>query len=112
LLALSAACEFHARSPDDYREATRAVLETRSDQIKTCYDGVLKSDSNASGTVVVHFTVKEETGAITGAEVMPESTASPEVGACITSAIEGLTLDPPDERQGDATFVWEFAKTS
>jgi hypothetical protein len=41
---------------------------------------------------------------------MPESTAAPELGQCIVSALEGLQLDPPDEREGDATFVWEFAK--
>lgn len=110
LFLASTACQFHARSPEDYASVTRALLETRSEQIQSCYDGVLKSNKDAAGTVVVHFTVKEETGAVTGAEVMPESTAAPELGQCIVSALEGLQLDPPDERQGDATFVWEFAK--
>jgi hypothetical protein len=27
-------------------------------------------------------------------------------------SLKGLTLDPPDERDGEATFTWEFqAKT-
>lgn len=110
LVAFVSACQFHARGPDDYREATRAVLETRSEQIQSCYDGVLKSNSDAAGNVVVHFTVKEETGAIVGAEVLAESTAAPEVGECIVQALDGLALDPPDEREGDATFAWEFTK--
>lgn len=110
ILAFSSACEFHARGPDDYRNATRAVIETRSAQIQSCYDEVLKTDANAAGSVVVHFTVKEETGAIVGAEVKPESTAAPAIGQCIVQALDGLKLDPPDEREGDATFVWEFAK--
>jgi len=105
--ALSA-CQFIARNPDDYRDATRAVLETRSAQIKTCYDDVLKQDKAAAGTVVVHFTVMEETGAITGPEITPESTAPAPLGQCIVNALDGLTLDPPDARQGDATFTWEF----
>jgi hypothetical protein len=112
VLGLSSACQIYARSPEEYRTETRKVLETRSEQVKSCYDTVLKNDANAAGTVVVHFTVKEETGAITAAEVMPESTAPAELGQCIVQALEGLTLDPPDEREGDATFVWEFNKAS
>lgn len=106
--AFAAGCQFHARGPEDYRDATRAVIETRSTQIKSCYDEVLKQDKAASGTVVVHFTVMEETGAITGAEVTPESTAPPALGQCVVNALDGLALDPPDARQGDATFSWEF----
>ncbi len=83
LLVGTSACEFHARTPDDYQTATRSVLDTRSAQIKSCYDEVLKQDKTASGTVVVHFTVMEETGAITGAEVTPESTAPAPLGQCI-----------------------------
>jgi hypothetical protein len=101
-------CEFHARSPEDYQAATRALLESRSSQIKSCYDNVLKSDKKAAGTVVVKFTVMEETGAITDAQVAEGTTASPAVGQCIVTALDGLALDPPDERKGDATFVWEF----
>ncbi len=103
-------CEFHARSPEDYQAATRAVLETRSAQIKSCYDSILKSNKSAAGTVVVKFTVMEETGAITDAQVADGTTAPPEVGQCIVTALDGLALDPPDERKGDATFVWEFEK--
>lgn len=110
LLALSSACQFYARGPDEYRTATRAMLETRNTQIKSCYDGVLAKNSDAAGTVVVQFMVKEETGAVTDTQVMPESTAAPELGQCIVNALNGLILDPPDQRAGEATFVWEFAK--
>jgi hypothetical protein len=106
--AFASACEFHARSPEEYQTATRGVLDSRSAQIKSCYDDVLKTDKTASGMVVVHFTVTEETGAITGAEVTKESTAPEALGQCIVQALDGLAIDPPDERQGDATFVWEF----
>jgi hypothetical protein len=99
LVAGVSACGFHARGPADYASATRAVLETRS---------VLKQDKAAAGTVVVHFTVMPETGAITGAEVTPESSAPAPLGQCIVTALEGLTLDPPDAREGDATFSWDF----
>ena len=104
----SSACQYHARSPEEYQAVTRAVLDTRSAQIKSCYDEALKTDKNVGGMVVVHFTVVEETGAITGAEVTKDSTAPEALGQCVVQALDGLAIDPPDERQGDATFVWEF----
>lgn len=106
-LSLSA-CEFHARSPEDYRSDTRALLETRSAQIQACYDKALASDGSASGSVLVHFTVAEKTGALTNARVLPESTAPESVGRCVLQTLDGLALQPPDQRAGNATFVWEF----
>lgn len=105
-------CEFHARSPEDYRQAVRTVIETRNVQIQGCYDDVLKQDSNAAGTVVVHFSVTEDTGSIMKPELTPESTAPQALGQCVVNALAGLTLAPPDAREGDATFVWEFQKKS
>lgn len=102
-------CQFVARSPEEYRDATRQILESRSSQIQGCYDEVLKTDRNAKGSVVLHFTVTEETGVITGAEVLPESTAPSALSQCIVKAVEGLALNPPDQRKGDATFAWAFS---
>lgn len=107
-LMTTAGCQFYARSPEDYKNATRGVLETRSAQVQSCYDSVLKKEPAASGNVVVHFTVKEKTGDIVDVEALPSSTAPPEVGQCVVNALQGLTLDPPDQRKGDATFIWEF----
>jgi hypothetical protein len=103
------ACQFHARSPEKYRDDTRAVLETRSAQIASCYDSALAQDASASGQVVVQFFVEEKTGKIHDAEVLPASTAPPALGQCVVDALDGLTLDPPDQRLGDATFTWAFS---
>ena len=110
VLASATGCSFHARSPEDYKNDTRAVLETRSTQIQSCYDAALSTDPNAAGNVVVSFTVMEKTGEITDPQVLPESSAPAPLGQCIVEAINGLALQPPDERKGDATFVWEFRK--
>jgi len=107
-LLTTTACQFYARGPDDYRKDTRALLETKSDQINGCFDEVLKKDTKATGTVIVHFTVKNETGKVTDPKVLPESTAPAPLGECVVKAIDGLALDPSDKRDGDATFVWEF----
>src|SRR5690606_26773630 len=101
-------CTYMARGPEDYQRDTRAVVETRSPEIKACYDAALKQDKALSGSVIVHFSVAPETGAIQEAMVLPESSAPPALGTCIVNALNGLVLDPPDEREGDATFVWEF----
>ena len=108
-LASSSGCSFHARDADSYRKATRALLETRSADIKTCYDTELKKDGKIAGAVVVKFTVKKDTGAISNAKVVSEkSTAPASLGECVVKAIDGLALDPPDERDGHATFEWAF----
>lgn len=109
--ASTTACQFYARGPDDYRKDTRALLETKSSAIDSCFDEVLKKDAKAGGTVVVHFTVAHDTGAITDPKVQPESTAPAAVGECVVKAISGLALDPSDKRDGDATFSWEFTQS-
>jgi hypothetical protein len=108
-LAGTLGCQFHARSPEKYRADTRAVLETRSEQIRTCYDDVLKQNKAASGSVVGKFTVQNESGQFADVHVdETASTAPPEVQQCVTQAVSGLALAPPDPRDGVATFVYEF----
>jgi len=106
---LGAGCSFHARDAESYRRETRALLETRNPDIKACYDAALKGGDKPAGLVVVKFTVAKETGKLTGASVVAEqSTAPAGLGECVVKAIDGLTLDPPDARDGDATFQWAF----
>jgi hypothetical protein len=101
-------CGAGARLPDQYKADTRTLLETRNGDIKACYDAALAQDKNLSGKVVVHFMVEAETGMVKEAAVLPESTAPETLSSCIVNAISGLTLDPPDINDGDATFMWEF----
>ncbi len=105
----SIACSFIARPPEQYRDDTRAVLEAAGDNLKACYDGVIQADKNAKGTVTVLFTVEPETGAIKAARVdAAKSTAPAPVQDCVLQTLDGLKLDPPDAREGQATFSYEF----
>jgi len=53
--------------------------------------------------------VQEETGQIINASLDKQRTTAPDtLSNCVVDAISGLALDPPDKRQGVATFVWEF----
>jgi hypothetical protein len=107
--SLAAGCSFHARDAESYRKATRELLETRSADIKSCYDVELQRDPKAAGTVIVKFTVQKESGKIVDPKVDEVSSSAPvTLGQCVVRAIDGLALDPPDGRNGDATFRWEF----
>lgn len=111
LLALTAGCSFHARSPDEYRDATQALLDSKSADIKTCYDGVLKGTPGVGGKVTVHFDVLADEGKIANVAVDKAGTTAPDaVAECVKHAIGGLSIDPADARLGQATFVYEFSQ--
>lgn len=105
-----AACSFYARSPEQYRNDTTTVLSAKSAELNSCYDGVLKTTPGASGKVTVHFTVQNKTGKITDVAADASNTTAPQpLIDCVVNAINGLTLTPPDQRIGDATFEYEFS---
>jgi hypothetical protein len=109
LAAMAAGCSFAARSPEDYAKDTQKVLDTKSGDIKTCYDQALVADAKATGKVTVKFTVKEESGELTSIVVDPAQTTAPAtVQTCVTNALAGLKLAPPDANDGIATFAWDF----
>ena len=106
-------CSAIARSPEQYRDDTHALLETRNAQIKQCYDDALKTDATLSGQVTVKFTVQAETGKIANPELDPaRTTAPPALGQCVVQSIDGLALQQPDERDGQATFTFDFTTAS
>jgi hypothetical protein len=112
LLAVSlsaSACSVAARSPDMYRDDTSRALATKQEEIRACYDGVLKANPGAGGTVTVKFDVETEHGKISHVTVDKAKTTAPEpVSECVTRSIDGLTLAPPDQRKGEGTWVYEF----
>ena len=109
-LAAVSGCSFAARSPEMYRDDTKAVLEKKNDAIRACYDGVLKSTPTAQGRVTVKFDVAEDTGKIGNVTVDRTQTTAPDpVSDCVVKNIDGLTIDPPDQRKGEAMWVYDFA---
>jgi hypothetical protein len=107
-LLLAAGCSFHARDADTYRQVTRELVDTRSGDIKDCYDVALQTNETVSGKVVVNFLVEKKTGKVMNPVVDPGTTAPPELAKCVVEAIDGLQLDPADAREGQATFTWDF----
>nr|PZN28314.1 MAG: hypothetical protein DIU78_02980 [Pseudomonadota bacterium] len=93
-----------------YRDDTRALLETRNDQIRSCYDDLLKSNPSLQGRVTIRFVVEPDTGMLRDITTDPAgTTAPPEVAQCVTSALQGIALNPGDKREGHAMFVYDFA---
>lgn len=110
-LSLTAcSASFYARSPDDYRTATRALLESNESSFKQCYQGVLATTPDAAGTVTVTFVLEEKTGKILTPASLPESTAPEPLRECVVQGLSGLALDPPDQRKGVATMTFDFAR--
>jgi len=108
LLGGLASCTFYARNTETYLSDTRTMVETRNGAIKECYDGALESDEEVSGKVVVNFTVAKKTGEITNAAVDPSSTAPASLSDCVVAGLGGLSLDPEDQRDGNAKMTWSF----
>jgi hypothetical protein len=109
LAAVSAGCSFYARSTDQYRTDTRAELEKTNSSVQSCYDTALAANPAQSGKVVVTFTVEKKTGNLMNVAADPnQSTAPDNLQNCVVQALDGLKLDPADQREGQATFEWVF----
>ncbi|WP_437967149.1 AgmX/PglI C-terminal domain-containing protein [Sorangium sp. So ce260] len=105
----SAGCSFALRSPEMYRDDTAALLSTREEQIRACYDAELARNPSAEGKVTLSFLVLEDTGRLTDIVVDKDgTTASQEVTNCVVESIDGLVLTPADQNKGKGKFVWEF----
>jgi hypothetical protein len=97
------------RSPEMYRDDTRKLLSTKRSVLEACYDAELQTHPQATGKVIVHFTVERETGRVLNPKIDDLlSTPNRTLRGCVLDAMRGLTLAPPDDRNGDATFTWEF----
>jgi hypothetical protein len=103
-LAAITGCSGAVRSSQFYRDDVAKVLETKNGDVKACYDNVLKGDKAAAGSVTVHFMVEVKTGAFKDIK----ADGPPALSSCVSNALGGLTLQPPDINNGDATFVYEF----
>ena len=110
-LAASAGCSFYARGPEDYRTAVRRVLERKQPEVEACYKHSYEQDATAQGRVRVSFEVAAKTGDVIKPSVVPaDTTANEALQQCVLASLEGLRLDPPDQRTGAATFTWDFSR--
>jgi len=106
-LAAASACTM--RDMDAYHRDVRQLLEGRQPIVQACYDAELQTHKTAAGHVVVHFKIARATGRILEPRVdLARSSADRTLRGCVLESLRGLALRPPEERDGEATFVWEF----
>jgi hypothetical protein len=110
LVLVLGGCSFIARSPDQYRNDTSNLLATKAPELNLCFDNARKTTPGASGKVTVRFSVEKKTGKILNAAADPSRTTAPQpLIDCVIASLNGLVLNPPDQRNGDATFDYDFA---
>jgi hypothetical protein len=98
-----------ARGAEMYRDDTRKLLETKLVGLQACYDAELQTHPDAIGKVIVRFKISNDTGQIIDPQLDDLlSTPNRTLRGCVLDALKGLVLDPPDAREGDGTFTWQF----
>lgn len=108
-LASLAGCSFAARSPEMYRDDTKAIFEAKNNDIRACYDGVLASTPGVGGKVTVTFEWETDEGKLQNVAVDKTNTTAPApVADCVTKNLAGLKIAPQDKRLGQGTWAWEF----
>lgn len=110
LMAFGAGCSFIARDTETYKKDNRSLLETKSSDVKACYDTALATDPSVKGDVVISYTIEKKTGKLTNVTVLTDKTTAPQgLQDCVMSALEGLTFAEPDRRDGQVeSFTWSF----
>lgn len=110
LIALGTGCSFIARDTETYKADNRSLLETKTSDVKACYDAALAADPTLKGDVTISYTIEKKTGKLTNMTVLTEKTTAPEtLQNCVMSAVEGLTFPRPDRRDGIVqSFTWKF----
>ena len=109
LALASIGCGGYTRTPEQWTEDTRQVLEAQNEFIKSCYERELKQNPKLEGTVSVNFVVDNGTGRIRKVKLNDaNTTAGDPVRKCVMDNIKDLRLKPPDANTGKATYTWEF----
>jgi hypothetical protein len=105
----SSACSFIARDTPTYERDTSSLLDTRASQLQACYDDELKRNPAMAGKLTVTFTVEKKSGKLMqlGWD-KNQTTVSETLATCVVTALDGLELAEPDQRDGIATFSYTF----
>ena len=112
LALASIGCGGYTRTPEQWTEDTRQVLEAQNEFIKSCYERELKQNPKLEGMVSVNFVVDNGTGRIRKVKLNDaKTTAGDPVRKCVMDNIKDLRLKPADANTGKATYTWEFKAT-
>ncbi len=85
--------------------AIAKVVSRRKGAIKSCYEKQLKRNPKLAGKVKVQFTILQS-GRVSNARVLEDTTGDPAVGKCIVSGMQRWRFPKPDG--GDVTVAFPF----
>ncbi|MCA9559589.1 MAG: TonB family protein [Myxococcales bacterium] len=85
--------------------AIAKVVSRRKGAIKSCYEKQLKRNPKLAGKVKVQFTILQS-GRVSNARVLEDTTGDPAVGKCIVSGMARWRFPKPDG--GDVTVAFPF----
>ncbi|MCH9685064.1 MAG: AgmX/PglI C-terminal domain-containing protein [Deltaproteobacteria bacterium] len=110
LVAFGAGCSFVARDTETYKQDNRKLLETKTSDIKACYDAALTQTPTLSGDVVASYMIEKKTGKLTNVKVITDKSSAPEgLQNCVLASLEGLVMPKADRRDGEVqSFTWSF----
>ncbi len=112
LALFATACGGYTRTPEQWTEDTRQMLDAQSEFIRTCYNRELKQNPKLEGNVTVKFLVENGSGRVKRVKIDDSgTTAGDPVRKCVMENIKDLRIKPPDANDGRATFTWEFKAT-
>lgn len=87
-------------------QAVQARIKTRLWRIRDCYENELPIDPGLAGKVIMEFQI-EESGRVSRAEALENTTGSETVAACIGDELLLLRFDPGPEG-GSVVFKYPF----
>lgn len=83
LIAFGAGCSFIARDTETYKKDNRSLVETRTSDVKACYDAALANDPTLKGEVSISYTIEKKTGKLANMTLLTDKTTAPEgISAC------------------------------
>jgi TonB family protein len=89
-------------------ESIHSVVESHQDEVKLCYESTLAEGADASGEVVVTFTVLPE-GVVTKARVKSSTLRHRGIEACLLDALRHWYFPKPDRAQ-PVEFPFRFSE--
>jgi hypothetical protein len=85
----------------------KKAIATRKAEIRACYHSLLEKDKNASGKVVIRFTIAED-GTVEETVILNETSLPRDTAQCIADVVAGITFAKPTGGKARITYPWEF----
>ncbi|HEY0133910.1 MAG TPA: AgmX/PglI C-terminal domain-containing protein [Nannocystis sp.] len=85
------------------KDQISGVVKAHISEIRACYNQALSKDPQASGKIVIDFTIGDK-GTVTKTAVAESSMKDAAVPTCMSAAIEGWLFPKPDGGSVEVTY--------